>query len=246
MLTNFSNYNINEKVIYNKELSDIIWNKDMTIKEKYREKFLRIATDFYEQLKLKAEIKDIQLTGSMAQYNYTVSSDFDVHVIINFTDINKDKELVKELVDAKRFIWNTKHNITIKGHEVELYIQDEDEPHTSSGLYSLLKDEWVKKPHYNKPYVDDKYIDLKYNNILQEIERLESKIDNNLTHHESENYYNMTNELIKKIITQRKDALSIGGEFSIDNLVFKKIRSSGKFKKLFDLSNKFYDKIFIQ
>lgn len=248
MIKSFSQYGkINENFVYNKILSPIIWNKDTTMKNKYIEKFLRIANDFYEDIKLKAKIIDIQLTGSMAQYNYTKSSDFDVHIIINFKEINEDVELVRELVNAKRFIWNTKHNIIIQEHEVELYIQDENDLHVSSGLYSLLNKEWIKKPVYNKPYVDNKYINLKFKNISNEINELEKKLDNkNLSEDDYTLYYNMCNDFIKKIMTQRKEGLSIGGEFSIDNLVFKKIRSTGKFKKLFDLSNKFYDKIYSQ
>lgn len=237
---------IKEDFVYHKKLSDILWNEDDTIKERIREKFVRIAKDFYEGLNLDADIIDIILTGSMCAFNYSASSDFDVHIIIDFSEINDDYDLVKELVSGKKFIWNTKHNITIQNHEVELYIQDKDEPHTASGLYSLLNDEWIKKPKYNKPEVDEEYVNMKYEELLFEINAMKNEIDKKHTPEEYEYFYDTTNALIKKIILSRREGLAEGGEFSIENLVFKKVRSEGNFTTLFDLANKFYDKIFIQ
>jgi predicted nucleotidyltransferase len=89
-------------------------------------------------LELKVPVLDVQLTGSLANYNYTEYSDLDTHIIIDFKQINDDEELVKKALDGARFVWNQRHDIVIKGHDVELYIQDESEQHTASGLYSLL------------------------------------------------------------------------------------------------------------
>ena len=42
----------------------------------------------------------------------------------------------------------------------------------------------------------------------------------------------------------RKESLAKGGEFSVGNLVFKKLRSEGYIGKLIDIITKSYDKIY--
>ena len=79
----------------------------------------------------------------MANYNYTKYSDLDVHILLDFADINSDEDLVRAALDGRRFVWNLRHNISIGGHDVELYFQDMEDPHVASGLYSLLNDEWL-------------------------------------------------------------------------------------------------------
>jgi predicted nucleotidyltransferase len=129
--------NILKEKYYNDTLNPNFWENGEFFEE-IRQKLLEIAQDFYDSLDLEASILDIQLTGSLANYNYTEYSDIDVHIIIDFKEINKDESLVKIALDGLRFIWNQRHDISIRGHDVELYIQDESEQHTASGLYSLL------------------------------------------------------------------------------------------------------------
>ena len=55
-------------------------------------------------------------------------------------------DLYEKLFDLKKMLFNEKHDITIKGYEVELYVQNETESHFSSGVYSVLFDEWSNTP----------------------------------------------------------------------------------------------------
>ena len=72
---------------YKEELNPFFW-KDDKFDPKIREKLLMIADDFYSALKFPAKIQDIQLTGSLANYNWTDKSDFDVHVLVDFEEID--------------------------------------------------------------------------------------------------------------------------------------------------------------
>ena len=105
------------------DLNRNIWNEDNKLKPEIREKLLQIARDFYESLDLKAPILDITLTGSIANYNWTDKSDIDLHIVIDYLAENEDTELVKVLSQAKSN-WNKNHEIMIKDHEVESYVQD--------------------------------------------------------------------------------------------------------------------------
>jgi len=211
-----------------------------------RRKLLGIANNFLDNVNLKLpKIDDIQLTGSLANYNYTSNSDLDVHILLDFKKVDEDVELVKTALDGLRFIWNTKHDIKIKGHEVELYFQDTKEPHVSSGLYSLKQGKWVKKPTYNPPSIDDQDILKKFNDIKKQIDHLytltkKHKKDIRM----SEVLYNYGVKLFGKIKKLRQEGLKSEGEFSVGNLTFKYLRNTDYLEKLSNLINKNYDDIF--
>ena len=101
------------------------------MKKEIRKNLLKIAEDFYSSLDVDAEIYDVILTGSLSNYNYSRYSDYDLHILIDFKDINDDVDLVKKFVDMSRKIWNEEHDIKLKGFEVEVYIQEKNEEHTA-------------------------------------------------------------------------------------------------------------------
>ena len=56
------------------------------------------------------------------------------------------KEFIGDFFKMKKQIWADKLPIQVKGHDVEMYFQDSAEPHHSSGTYSLVNNDWIKKP----------------------------------------------------------------------------------------------------
>jgi len=125
------------------ELNSKIWIKvkgdNYFISQKVREKLLEIAYEFIEFLNVDIIVSDVHLTGSLANYNWSQYSDFDLHIIADFEQFPKNKlDLYKELLTLKKTIFNSDQNIKIYGYDVELYAQDENEEHTSTGVYSLI------------------------------------------------------------------------------------------------------------
>lgn len=241
----FSEFITERKISYQKKLCPDLW-EGKTLNPRIEDKLLRLARDFYKDLEFDAEVLDITLVGSLANYNYTAGSDIDVHLIIDFAEINEDVELVKKAIDGQRFMWNLRHNIVIKDHDVELYIQDKNEEHISGGLYSLMNKKWVRLPIYNPPNVDTSDIDPKYDARVFDIEKFEKLSKKDLDPIDAETYYNSAKELKSKIMKARKAGLSESGEFSIENLVFKKLRKEGYIEKLIDIISALYDKIYSQ
>lgn len=213
-----------------------------------REKLLIIAKNFYENTGFEAEIKDIQLTGSIANYNYHPLSDLDVHILIDFTEIDSDNpDIAKKAADGKRWIWNKQHDIFIRGNEVELYIQQYDEPHTASGLYSLSDDKWIVEPDYKEPQTDPRDVEMKAQSFKDEIDNLEKELDEIETNEEAKVIANRLAELRSKIIRMRRDAFAAGkDEFSVENLAFKELRNSSYMGKVIDLAAEAYDKMFAE
>lgn len=202
---------------------------------KVRKALERIAEEFIDYLGDDIFIEDIVLTGSLANFNWSEFSDFDLHIHIDMSQFEDEKDLYKELFDLKKFIFNERHDIRIYGYDVEVYAQDTKEIHYSSGVYSVMNDEWIEKP---------KKVDFKLDkNVLKEkINCWTSKIDNAIDSVTPEDDIEVLENLRKKLKEYRKSGLEKDGELSYENLVFKYLRRSGHIEKLFDSSNKAVDK----
>ena len=239
MVKDFKDW-VNEKVEYHQELNPKVW-QDNKMKPELRKKLLEIARDFWTALKLDIPVEDVQLTGSIANYNWTGASDFDVHVIIDFSKIDNNVELVRKALDGQRFMWNQRHPVVIQGHDVELYAQDKNEQHVSSGLFSLLKDSWITEPSYSPPQVDEKDVNEKIRVIKSEIKEIKGKVKA-AGSDEAKELYDYLDRLKSKIMKERKAGLAMGGEFSVENLVFKQLRRDGIIEDLIDMMSSLYSK----
>lgn len=219
-------------------LNPEIWKSDEKLNPKVRKKLLKITDDFIEFLDIPwVELKDVTLTGSLANYNWSKYSDIDLHIIIDFDDIGENEELVKDYLNSKRKIWNDLHDISIYGFEVEIYIQDEKEIHHSTGVYSLEDNLWLNKPNQIEPQLDKNLIKRKASEIMTEIDEIidiseEGKYDEVLHRYE---------KLWDKIKKMRQSGLEREGEFSYENLVFKILRRSGYIEKFLELKTDAYD-----
>jgi hypothetical protein len=228
---------------YKDELNPKFWSND-EFDPMVRTKLLAIAQDFYEGLQLTVPVVDVQLTGSIANYTWTEYSDLDVHVILDFKSIGEDVELVKKALDGQRFIWNMRHPVIIKDHDVELYAQDENEPHVSSGLFSLMRNEWIKKPEWNEPTIDELDVKRKVEAYITEIEELEKNLADGSDEFEARELLERVGALKTKIMKARKDGLAEAGEFSVENLVFKQLRNQGWIERLIEAGAKSYSAIY--
>jgi hypothetical protein len=198
-------------VTVNKRLNPKIWDDDRLSVE-VAAKLEDIARAFEEFIGIDLDVVDYTITGSNANYTWTDYSDLDLHLIIPGTPSAEQRELF----NAKKALWAEQHTITIKGLPVECYVQGEDEPHHSTGVYSLSKDTWIVEPKKIKPQVDDSAIEAKKDAILAQIEQalLSKDLDRLRT--------------VKDKITQmRKAGLERAGEWSVENLVFKILRNLG-------------------
>lgn len=205
--------------------------KNSTLKTKVRDALEKIADEFIDYLGEDIFVEDVLLMGSLANYNWSEYSDFDLHVLIDFGQFDEDAELYKELFDLKKKIFNDSHDIKIFGFEVELYAQGVDEPNASTAIYSVLEDEWIKVPKKEELSID-------FDFLKRKIKTWTSKIDDSI---ESEDLEKLKS-LREKLKNYRKCGLDKEGEFSYENLVFKYLRRSNHIEKLFDAINKETDK----
>jgi len=199
----------------------------------------QISKDILESMDIDVEIEDIVITGSIASHNWHNLSDVDLHIIFNFEDINEDFELVKRMLDQSRINWNKTHDITIKGHEVELYFQDSNEDHKSSGIWSIITESWIVEPEANSP-------DLDLRNTEKKAETLAKAIDH-VSQLFSEGEYSDAHEYASKIKSKisrmRSTGLSREGAYSPENMAFKMLRNSKYLEMLSNLKIEAYDQL---
>jgi predicted nucleotidyltransferase len=225
-----------------KELNPSIWNgKDdkSKLKPEIRERLLEIAYEYIDFLDVDIVVTDIILTGSLSNYNWSKYSDFDLHIVANFSQYPENQvELYEKLFNLKKMIFNDKHDITIKSYEVELYVQNETESHFSSGVYSVLFDEWANVPKKEDVTIDKELLKEKAKQWMNIIDNLLDSIQDEET------------QVAKKMIQKYKDkikkyrtcGLEKGGEYSPENLVFKILRRNGYIEKLYTKGNEIIDK----
>lgn len=250
-LLELSDPETDSKIIKSFQLKDTlcptIFDKSETseyvISKEVSDKLLEITDSFIDFLGVSFFIHDVILTGSLANYNWSEYSDVDLHILIDMDEINDGNtnsvamhDIVKEFFDAKKNVWNEKHDIKIKGFDVEIYVQDVDEEHVSTGVYSVLNNEWVVEPSLKKESIDA-------NKILEKGEFFAKRIDQLIDYHQDgKDVDKMAIDLRDKFKKFRKSGLETGGEYSYENLTFKLLRRNGYIEKLMDLRNSISNK----
>jgi len=221
---------------FHDELNPLIWDEDEKMKDDVRKVLLKNAKRFIEFSDLqKLKFEDIILTGSMANYNYNDDSDLDIHVVMDYSQISENEDFVRDFLKLKKSIWNDKLPIQVKGHDVEMYYQDSNEPHHSTGTYSLVNNEWINKPTKKIVDINTPNIKSKAVNFINAIEELEKISDPKLFLEK----YTIIKDKIKKM---RQTGLEKKGEYSSENLAFKVLRNTGYLGKLVDLKNDYLTK----
>lgn len=205
-----------------------------------RKKLLEISNNFIESLGVEFFVHDIHLMGSLANYNWSSYSDVDLHIVVDMDEFGNSKseslrKIFEEFFEAKKEVWNERHDIKIKNFDVEIYAQDLNHQVFSEGIYSVLNDKWLSKPEKKKVKIDEQ-------KILKKAEDYIKKIDVLIKRSETEDVSEQLAAIKEKLKDMRKSGLESGGEFSYENLTFKLLRRNGYIAKLFDIRSKLADK----
>ena len=231
------------------ELNPKYWQDDK-LNRNISKRLMKIARRFLEGLELPVEhaageglmtalVEDVRFTGSLANYNWSKYSDIDLHIVIDFSKIDENVELVKGFFDAARMRWNDLHDITIYGAEVEIYVENTGDVHRSSGIYSITNDDWIVQPDPMKVDIDYDTALTKSEDCTKQIELVERVLDK-----DPRAALKSIERLKKKIRRMRKAGLnSPAQEYSAENIAFKILRREGELDKLNDMKYDAYDRI---
>lgn len=216
------------------------------INSRVRLKLLDLADEFIESLAVDwVKPKDIVITGSIANYNWSKYSDVDVHILIDFKEVWKKTEFVQDYFDSKKALWAQEHEqLKIYGFPVEMYVEDTNGDNPSSGIYSLNKNKWIVEPNdfqdaqLNEPFIKDKAA-----KIMTEIDDIDDKIKKETDNHKLEVLSTKLKKLFDKLHKQRQESLDKNGEMGTYNIIWKVLRRSGHLDKIWEIINTVYNRV---
>jgi hypothetical protein len=220
---------VNNLIAFHDDLNTNLF-ENKVLRPQVRLALMRIAIDFYRFLDVPGlKLTGVVITGSNVAYTYTEVSDIDLHLIVDF-DNSTCPDLAENFFMTKKSLWNEVHDVSVKGHQVEVYVEDIKRPARSNGVYDLLDNRWMLKPQKRRPAFDD-------DSILVKAMDLADLIDITLV---TEDPARIT-RLLDRLRSLRQAGLEREGEFSTENLVFKTLRSLGYWQRLWDRKRKLED-----
>jgi predicted nucleotidyltransferase len=228
---NGNNIQLVEAVEKHKTLNRKLFTTEDILKETVRKKMLEIVNEFVTNLQeqnIEIKIDDVLLVGSNANYNYTKDSDIDLHIIANTKKIKYEDDVANALYSAYRTLFNKNLDINIYNIPLELYIETENTPRNSNGVYSIKKDKWVKKPvHEEIPDYDKTALnklvakwEIKCQDTLDLVKADKLKDEKRVV------------KLLEDIYEKLRKTGIARSEYAIENLAFKELRNKGYLDKL--------------
>lgn len=209
---------------YHNKLNIKFWDEGY-LRPEVRDKLLQIGYKWADFAKIPPEaIKDIILVGGNANYNYTRFSDLDLHLVVDKSQIADCPEILDDYLRDKKKLWALVHDIKLYAHPVELYAQDVTDPlPANQGVYSVRDDEWIMEPRRTEVNLSDPLL---FRKVRAMVEKIDDLIDNEADDPD------VLRKLQKRIRDMRASAIQQGGEFALENLVFKELRNRGYLDKL--------------
>lgn len=190
-------------------------------KDGIRDYLLQRAKEFAEFSGVSLDrVKDVVMTGGNTNFNYTKFSDIDVHLMCDITGLDT------EALYDKKVEWTFQEaDVKLEGYPVEFYVQD-DSSHMplGQGVYSILYDRWEVVPKHldNIEVLSDKNVAEKIKGYIRYIKKWllkEGSVEEIL-------------DFKEKLWKMRSAGLEQGGEFSVENIVYKDLRNRGLVDKL--------------
>ena len=223
----------------NDTLDPKIWDEENQMRSDVRQRLLEVADNFVDGLPFKVKIEDIKLTGSLATYGWSRFSDVDLHLVVDFSEVDDDEELVRDYFNAKKSLWNLRHEIYIYGYEIEIYVENVGDKHTAQGIYSIQEEEWIKEPKPEEFEIDVDEVQKKAASIMSQIDQIELTAGEDPREAES-----MAERMKEKIRKMRQAGLdSKKGIYSVKNIAFKVLRRNGYLEKLSNVKTQSYDRV---
>ena len=232
-----------------RELDPKIW-QNKRLNKNINKRLMRIAREFLDGIErpvahaagdgqMSALIEDVRLTGSMANYNWSKYSDIDLHIVVDFSKIDENVELVESFFYGAIWRWNELHDITIYGHEVEIFVENVGHVTHSAGIYSIMLGEWIVSPN-------PAAIEFDYVTARKKADAIETQVNmiEKFVQQKPRSAIKSIERLKQKIRKMRKAGLhSPEREYSVENIAFKILRREDTLDKLNNMKYDAYDSV---
>jgi len=240
-------------------LNPKFFNEDNILNPKVRMILLSIIADVKKSAEKELGEKipwdhDI-ITGSLIGTNYDNQSDIDLHMILDYSKLPKDKaNLMQKFLSFFFKSWNKDNDIDLYGHKVEIYPQIKNEPHFSENTYNLTDNHFEGEIKLDKiaagpeDHMAAKNYYKKAKNLnLVRCESSEQCLDQ---YKKVKALWTEIKEMRKKGLAKATQENPFPGLSSHENIVFKLLRRNKTLQLLVDmmrqLKKRIYDKKLIE
>lgn len=221
---------VSEEVIINTELNPNLFDENHALKKDVRQQLIDYADGFIEKMN-NADVdfaySDICLVGSNAGYLYRPDSDIDIH----FISANPIDELLFDKLVNEFDIYEAENPFYIGESAVELGVEDGYNivmNNLNPRRYSIIDNIWVDDSDKNEQYtVEDITTVEGYEEVVDNYtQRINDVVDND--------EYADAVALKQEIRQNRSNDLANIGALSMGNVVYKELRESGAYGKLWE------------
>jgi len=227
------------------ELNLKIWDRDdgYRMHRDVRTKLLDVTNYFISyceinEFKLNPPIRDVILTGSLANYNWSIYSDLDIHIVMDMDGIDATTtSVLVAYLELRKKQFAEQHDIRVVSHEVEMYVQDGMVGLVAGGIYSIRQDEWLRFPKKYDKHIDWDMIKRKAMTYMSAVDEMEKLVDFGSVK-SRDILLERLRDIWKKIKSERRAGLKEAGEFAVENLIFKILRRNGYIEKILKLRSR--------
>jgi hypothetical protein len=241
-ILNFFNFSLLEASSYQPYLDTkrTIWKKDesgnLHLDQGVHNKLLRIAQNFWSNVSPLfggKEIVDIQITGDLGDLANSGSPDIDLHIIFNKDGLEREEvEKLSREFESQKFHMNLERPKRVRGFGVDLFLTDEDNQHSDSGLFSLMRNKWISPPEIGESF-DNRDANRKYYSLGNAIETIATKLaSESCTQESKRKLLEKALRIKKKIQTMRSSSLDESVPLSTSSKTYEKLKKEGYINKL--------------
>lgn len=202
------------------------------LKPRVADSLKRIADQFLDEIGADITVHDVIMTGSQAASTWDPESDIDLHIVADLSEFG-DPEGVRSLFKAVKSYWNMKHDITIMGIPVEVYVEDiNDPPPEVTGRWSLTRATWLLEP----PDHEGETFEVK--EVMDTLRDYRQKLSSAVKSRDPKSIEDAMDE----ITASRKGGITRDGELAPENIAYRVLRRMGATDRAWELHGKLVDR----
>jgi len=232
-----------EEVEQNVDLDPAFFDEENGLRNDVRNVLLEVSDDVLCSLAERGMVlrpSFVVLTGSLCGPNYDDHSDVDLHIGVSFAEYD-DPDLMTRFLKlvAKDF---NRESYALLDRALELYFQNDTEPHNAPGVYDIIGDHWVQVPDGVKIEVTQEAVDASESYLVKVMD-LAARYDR-MDRREARGFLSTVLTFWKSILNMRKESMKEFGREGLGNIIFKQLRRNGALEQLSNLIRTVRDDVY--
>ena len=225
------------------DLDEVFFDKENGLREDVRNVLLEVSDDIICSLAERGMVirpSFVVLTGSLCGPNWDEQSDIDLHIGVSFAEYD-DPDLMTRFLKLVARDFNHE-GYSLLDRSIEVYFQNDSEPHDSPGVYDIIGNHWAQVPDGVKIEVTEEALEAA-GSYLVKVMDLEARY-NRMDKREIRGFLATILTFWKSILNMRKKSMKELGRGGMGNIVFKQLRRNGALEKLADLIRSVRDDVY--